>query len=128
MGQKVNPNILRIGITKDWDNKWFANKRKYSQLLLVDLEIEKIIRLEMRRVYITMKKQIDIIRTSDIKISAYLLSQGISLIRTEKDNPQKIIFCFFNTLQVKNLLKDFGLIMQWLIPEFYSKALIASKI
>ncbi|MBD3328071.1 30S ribosomal protein S3 [Candidatus Peregrinibacteria bacterium] len=44
MGQKVNPNIFRIGVIKSWDSKWFANKRDYSKLLLQDLEIEKIIR------------------------------------------------------------------------------------
>lgn len=27
MGQKVNPHGLRIGIIKDWDTKWYANKR-----------------------------------------------------------------------------------------------------
>ena len=26
MGQKVNPNGLRLGINKDWDSKWYANK------------------------------------------------------------------------------------------------------
>jgi len=43
MGQKVNPNILRIGIIRSWDSKWFADKRTYSKLLLQDLEIQKII-------------------------------------------------------------------------------------
>lgn len=43
MGQKVNPNIFRIGVIKSWDAKWFANKKTYSKLLLQDLEIQKII-------------------------------------------------------------------------------------
>lgn len=47
MGQKVDPNILRIGIIKSWDSKWFANKRKYSKMLLQDLEITKIIRKKL---------------------------------------------------------------------------------
>lgn len=47
MGQKVDPNILRIGIIRSWDSKWYANKRKYSKLLLQDLEIEKIIRKKL---------------------------------------------------------------------------------
>jgi small subunit ribosomal protein S3 len=44
MGHKVNPNILRIGIIKTWDNKWYANKKNFSKLLHQDIEIEKIIR------------------------------------------------------------------------------------
>ena len=27
MGQKVNPHGLRVGIIKDWDSKWYADKR-----------------------------------------------------------------------------------------------------
>jgi len=47
MGQKVNPNILRIGIIKNWDSKWFANKQNFGKLLHQDLEIEKIIRAKL---------------------------------------------------------------------------------
>lgn len=43
MGQKVNPNILRIGIIKTWDSKWFANKRTYSKLLHQDIQVRKLI-------------------------------------------------------------------------------------
>jgi small subunit ribosomal protein S3 len=44
MGQKVNPNILRIGIIRSWDSKWYAGKKDYSKLLLQDIEIRKIVR------------------------------------------------------------------------------------
>ncbi len=27
MGQKVNPHGLRVGVIKDWDSKWYAEKR-----------------------------------------------------------------------------------------------------
>jgi small subunit ribosomal protein S3 len=39
MGQKVNPVGLRIGIIRDWDSKWFANKKDYTELLHEDLKI-----------------------------------------------------------------------------------------
>ena len=29
MGQKVNPNGLRIGINKDWQSKWYANSTDF---------------------------------------------------------------------------------------------------
>lgn len=47
MGQKVNPKVIRIGITQDWDSKWFAKKDEYKKLLHQDLEIEKMIRDKM---------------------------------------------------------------------------------
>ena len=34
MGQKVNPHGLRVGIIKDWDTKWYANKRISANTLL----------------------------------------------------------------------------------------------
>ncbi len=42
MGQKVNPIGFRLGIIRDWDAKWYADK-KYGQLLHEDLEIRKYI-------------------------------------------------------------------------------------
>ncbi len=42
MGQKVNPNGLRIGINKGWQSRWFAVK-DYAKLLKEDTIIRKII-------------------------------------------------------------------------------------
>ncbi len=42
MGQKVNPIGFRIGIIRDWDAKWFADK-KYADLLHEDLKVRKFI-------------------------------------------------------------------------------------
>jgi small subunit ribosomal protein S3 len=46
LGQKVCPIGLRLGITKTWDSKWFAEKRKYADLLHEDLKIRKLIKNE----------------------------------------------------------------------------------
>ena len=42
MGQKVNPIGFRIGIIRDWDAKWYADK-KYEELLHEDLKVRKFI-------------------------------------------------------------------------------------
>jgi len=47
MGQKVNPIGLRIGINKDWDSKWFVNKKKYSKTLHEDLQIRDFLSKEL---------------------------------------------------------------------------------
>lgn len=44
MGQKVNPNGLRIGINKDWEAKWFAGKRTFSDYLVEDVQIRNYIK------------------------------------------------------------------------------------
>jgi len=43
VGQKVNPIGFRIGVTKDWKSKWFADKKKYGQILHEDLKIRQFI-------------------------------------------------------------------------------------
>ena len=42
MGQKVNPNGLRLGINKTWSSRWYS-KTDYARLLHEDLEIKKYI-------------------------------------------------------------------------------------
>ncbi|MEM7007589.1 MAG: 30S ribosomal protein S3 [Thermodesulfobacteriota bacterium] len=46
MGQKVCPIGLRLGITKTWDSKWFAEKKRYTDLLHEDLRIRDLIKSE----------------------------------------------------------------------------------
>jgi len=42
MGQKVHPYILRIGFGKDWQSRWFSEKKKdYAEFLDEDLKIRK---------------------------------------------------------------------------------------
>lgn len=41
MGQKVNPNGMRLGINKDWDSKWYATKKDYSKFLSNDVKIRE---------------------------------------------------------------------------------------
>jgi small subunit ribosomal protein S3 len=40
MGQKVNPIGIRLGIIKDWNSKWYANK-KYSEFLIQDIRLRQ---------------------------------------------------------------------------------------
>lgn len=42
MGQKVNPNGLRLGINRTWDSRWFAS-RGYAVMLHEDLQIRNYI-------------------------------------------------------------------------------------
>ena len=44
MGQKVHPVGFRLGVVKDWDSKWYANKLDYADLLHEDLEIKCLIK------------------------------------------------------------------------------------
>ena len=41
MGQKVNPVGMRIGISRDWNSKWYASNKDFSSLLNEDVQIRK---------------------------------------------------------------------------------------
>jgi len=47
LGQKVNPHGLRVGVIKDWEAKWYADKDNYSKLLHEDIEIREHIKSKM---------------------------------------------------------------------------------
>ena len=47
MGQKVNPNGIRLGIVKDWTSKWYADKREYANLLNTDLDVREFLRKKL---------------------------------------------------------------------------------
>ena len=44
MGHKVHPTGIRLGISKDWNSKWFANKRQYAEYLFADLKVREMLR------------------------------------------------------------------------------------
>lgn len=44
MGQKVNPKGYRVGVIKEWDSKWFADKKDFSDLLVEDVKIREFIK------------------------------------------------------------------------------------
>lgn len=44
MGQKVNPHGLRVGVIKDWDAKWYAGKKNFSDYLVEDVKVREYIK------------------------------------------------------------------------------------
>lgn len=48
MGQKVSPTGLRIGINKDWEAKWYANNKNFSDLLANDVKIRKFLDTKLK--------------------------------------------------------------------------------
>ena len=77
MGQKMDPHGLRVGIIKDWDSKWYANKKDFSDNLVEDFEIRKYIKKALSVAGIS---KIEIERTAkSIKANVYTAKPGIAL-------------------------------------------------
>ncbi|EZH64465.1 30S ribosomal protein S3 [Bacillaceae bacterium JMAK1] len=47
MGQKVNPVGLRIGVIRDWESKWYAEK-DYADLLHEDVKIREFLEKRLK--------------------------------------------------------------------------------
>lgn len=74
MGQKVNPHGLRIGINKDWDSRWFAEK-EFSDFLVEDFKIRKFLK---KKLYTSGVSKIDIERiTTKILITVFTAKPGL---------------------------------------------------
>lgn len=74
MGQKVNPNGLRLGISRDWSSRWFANKENVSKYLLQDIAIREYLEEKLKD---CVTSHIDIERVrGEIKVSAHVQFVG----------------------------------------------------
>ena len=47
MGHKVNPIGIRLGISKDWNSKWYAGKKEYAGYLAADLRVREMLRKKL---------------------------------------------------------------------------------
>ncbi len=47
MGQKVHPVGMRLGISADWNAKWYASKKDFPDLLNSDIEVREHLRKKL---------------------------------------------------------------------------------
>ena len=53
MGQKVNPHGIRVGVIKNWDTQWYANKKNFGANVKEDYEIRQLIKKQYYAAAIT---------------------------------------------------------------------------
>ena len=75
MGQKVNPHGLRVGVIKDWDSRWFANKSDFGDTLVEDYNVRKFIK---KNLYAAGVPKIEIERFADkVRIHIHCAKPGV---------------------------------------------------
>ncbi|MDA8212655.1 MAG: 30S ribosomal protein S3 [Clostridia bacterium] len=78
MGQKVHPKGLRIGIIKDWDAKWYADK-DFSNLLIEDIKLRRYIK---KRLFAAGVSKVEIERAANrVKVTIHTAKPGIVIGR-----------------------------------------------
>ena len=65
MGQKVNPHGMIVGVIKDWNSKWYADKKTFSDTLVEDYNIRKFLK---KRLYSAGISKIEIERAANDKV------------------------------------------------------------
>jgi small subunit ribosomal protein S3 len=94
MGNKVNPVGFRIGISKDWESKWYADKKSYGRYALQDYRIRQILE---KKFDLAGLRNIEIRRSlNDIKVTVYVSKPGVvigkggSIVTGAKDELEKL--------------------------------------
>ena len=75
MGQKVNPHGLRVGVIKDWDSRWFANKATFGDTLVEDYNLRNALK---KQLYGAGVPKIEIERSGDkVRIHIHCAKPGM---------------------------------------------------
>lgn len=75
MGQKINPTGMRVGIIRDWDAKWYANKKDFATTLHEDLKLREYIEAKLAEASVS---RVEIERTANrVNISIHTAKPGM---------------------------------------------------
>ena len=94
MGQKVNPHGMRVGIIKDWNSKWYADKKNFADTLIEDHKIREFLK---KKLYSANVSKIEIERAAEDKVRVtiytakpgYVIGKGGAEIEKLKKEVQK---------------------------------------
>ena len=113
MGQKMDPNGLRIGIIKDWNSKWYADKKNFSDYLVEDHKIREYVK---KKLYVAGISKIEIERTAKfVRVNVYtVIGKGGNLAEVLKAELEKMIgkTVNLNIVEVKNIDLDAQLVAE----------------
>lgn len=71
MGQKVSPHGLRVGVIKDWDSKWYADKKNFADYLIEDSKVREYVK---KKLYVAGVSKVLIERAAENKIRVIVLT------------------------------------------------------
>ena len=62
MGQKVSPHGLRVGVIKDWNSKWYADKKDFADYLIEDNKVREYVK---KKLYVAGVSKVLVERKAD---------------------------------------------------------------
>ena len=118
MGQKVNPQGLRVGVIKDWSSKWYADSKNFSDYLVEDHKIREYVK---KKLFVSGISKIEIERTAKfVRVNVYtakpglVIGKGGAIAETKKNELSKMINkdVNLNIVEVKNIDLDAQLVAE----------------
>ncbi len=118
MGQKIHPHGFRVGINRDWDTRWFASKKEFSDFLIEDHKIRKFLK---KKLYPAGVSCIEIERAANkITINVHTAKPGIVIgrggtgVEVIKADLHKLVGkpCNINIIEVKRPDMDAQLVAE----------------
>ena len=118
MGQKVDPNGLRVGVIRDWNSKWYADKKHFADYLVEDHKIRVYVK---KKLYAAGISKIEIERTAKfVRVNVYtakpglVIGKGGNLAEVLKAELEKMIgkTVNLNIVEVKNIDVDAQLVAE----------------
>ena len=77
MGQKISPHGFRVGVIKDWDSKWYADKKDFSTYLIEDKKVRDYVK---KKLYLAGISKVLIDRAANNKIRITVLADKPGMI------------------------------------------------
>jgi len=113
VGQKVHPHGLRVGVIKDWDARWYADKKNFADYLIEDYRIREFVKAKLFSAGIS---KIEIERAAKrVKLNIFtakpgmVIGKGGSGIEALKKELQKLApekNILINIVEIKNSDSD----------------------
>lgn len=133
MGQKVNPVGMRIGIIRNWESKWYAEKTEVPKLIIEDAGIRSYLNQFYRKAAVS---HIEIERlkgkggTARVKITLHTAKPGVvigrdaetkkkAVVQLEKITKKEVIF---NVVEVRRPERVAALVAQSIAEQLENRA------
>ena len=133
MGQKVSPVGMRVGINRDWHDRWFASDKEYATFLHEDIKIRKYLTKEVKAASLShieidrrkSDKGHDVVVTIFVARPGVVIGQdGANITRLTKE-VQKMVKggnVRLVTTEVKQPDLDANIVAQWIANELENRA------
>ena len=108
MGQKVHPNGMRVGVIRNWNSRWFANKNTFGDTLVEDYNLRKYLK---KILYSAAVSKVEIERdASKVRIHIHCAKPGIVIGRGGAEIEKLRLICqkminkpvYINIVEVKS--------------------------